>query len=114
MKQISKAEVVRILTSNKSCLLHWGHMDRRLTLKDYAYRCKDIKIRKSLIRTAKANGYCLTFEDGSILNLTDYKNNKLQVSGMFKEDNILLIYNLQRANERWRLDTEFILIYAIL
>ena len=115
MKKISKAEVVRLLTSNKSCLLCCGLKKKDLSLEDCIAICKDIKIdENSVIRTAKAKGYRLVFSNESILDLSDYVNNEENVSEFYIDVNILLLYRLIKAGYHSNFDTESVLIYNLL
>lgn len=111
MDRISKKEFIRLITSNKSCLLHAGL--KKLSLDRYIELSKQVKTFYD-IRTAKANGYFLTFSNDSHLNLSDYKNNELHVTEIYKECDILLIYNLHKAGDSCNFDTESILIYKLL
>lgn len=114
MDKITKKEVVRLLTENKSCMLGCGLRRKTWSIEDYFDKCKDIKIdENSVIRTAKARGYRLVFSNNSILDLSYYVNNEESVAEFYRDGNIVLLYNMHRAGYTSTFDTEHVIIYAI-
>ena len=114
MEKISKKEVVRLLTENKSCMICCGLRRNTWSIEDYLEKCKDINIdENSIIRTAKARGYRLVFSNNSVLDLSYYVNNEESVAEFYKDGNIVLLYNMHRAGYTSNFDTEHIIIYAI-
>ena len=114
MEKITKKEVVRLLTENKSCMLGCGLKRKTWSIEDYLDECKDIHVDKSdEIRTAKAKSYRLIFSNGSVLDLSTYVNNEEQVAEFYRDGNIVLLYNMHRAGFNSNFDCEHIIIYAI-
>ena len=114
MDKITKKEVVRLLTENKSCMLCCGLKRNTWSIEDYFDKCKNIKIDESdEIRTAKAKGYRVVFSNNSILDLSYYVNNEYSVAEFYKDGNIVLLYNMHRAGYTQTFDTEHVIIYAI-
>ena len=115
MEKITKKEVVRLLTENKSYMLGCGLKRNTWSIEDYFDKCKNIQIDESdEIRTAKAKGYRLIFSNGSVLDLSTYVNNEEQVAEFYRDGNIVLLYNMHRAGFNSNFDCEHILIYAIM
>ena len=114
MEKITKKEVVRLLTENKSYMLCCGLKRNTWSIEDYLEECKDIKIDKSdEIRTAKAKGYRLVFSNDSVLDLSTYVNNEEQVAEFYRDGNIILLYEMHRTGFNSNFDCEHIIIYAI-
>ena len=114
MEKITKKEVVRLLTENKSCMLGCGLKRNDFSIEDYFDKCKNIKIDESdEIRTAKAKGYRLVFSNNSLLDLSTYVNNEESVAEFYKDGNIVLLYNMHRSGFNSNFDCEHIIIYAI-
>ena len=114
MEKITKKEVVRLLTENKSCMICCGLKRKTWSIEDYLVECKDIHIDESdEIRTAKAKGYRVVFSNNTILDLSNYVNNEESVANFYKDSNILLLYNMHRAGYTQTFDTEHVIIYAI-
>ena len=115
MDKITKKEVVRLLTENKSCMLCCGLKRNTWSIEDYFDKCKNIQIDESdEIRTAKAKGYRVVFSNNSVLDLSTYVNNEEQVAEFYRDGNIVLLYNMHRAGFNSNFDCEHILIYAIM
>ena len=114
MEKITKKEVVRLLTENKSFLLGCGLKRKELSIEDYFDKCKNIQINESdEIRTAKAQGYRLVFSNDSVLDLSTYVNNEEQVAEFYRDGNIILLYQMHRAGHGSNFNSEHMLIYAI-
>lgn len=114
MDKITKKEVVRLLTSNKSCLLGFGLKGNDLSIEDIFEECKDIKIdANSVIRTAKAKGYRLVFSNYSVLDLSTYVNNKEHVAEFYRDGNIIILYAMHKSGYGSNYDCEHMIIYAI-
>lgn len=114
MEKITKKEVVRLLTENKSCMLGCGLKRNTWSIEDYFDKCKNIQINESdEIRTAKAKGYRLVFSNNSVLDLSNYVNNEESVAKFYRDGNIVLLYNMHRAGFNSNFDYEHIIIYAI-
>lgn len=115
MEKITKKEVVRLLTENKSCMLGCGLKRNTWSIEDYFDKCKNIQIDESdEVRTAKAKGYRVVFSNNSILDLSTYVNNEESVAEFYRDGNIVLLYNMHRAGFNSNFDCEHILIYAIM
>lgn len=115
MDKISKKEVVRLLTENKSCMLGCGLKRNTWSIEDYFDKCKNIQIDESdVIRTAKAKGYRLVFSNDSVLDLNTYVNNEESVAEFYRDGNIILLYKIHKAGNTSNFDCEHIIIYAIL
>ena len=114
MDKITKKEVVRLLTENKSCMLGCGIKRTDYSIEEIIEKCKHFHIDEySVIRTAKARGYRLVFSNNSILDLSYYVNNEESVAEFYKDGNIVLLYNMHRAGYTSTFDTEHVIIYAI-
>ena len=114
MDKITKKEVVRLLTENKSYMLGCGLKRNTWSIEDYFDKCKNIQIDESdEIRTAKAKGYRVVFSNNSVLDLSTYVNNEEQVAEFYRDGNIVLLYNMHRAGFNSNFDCEHIIIYAI-
>ena len=115
MEKITKKEVVRLLTENKSCMLGCGLKRKTWSIEDYLDECKNIQIDESdEVRTAKAKGYRVVFSNNSILDLSTYVNNEESVAEFYRDGNIVLLYNMHRDGSNSNFDCEHILIYAIM
>lgn len=115
MEKITKKEVVRLLTENKSCMIGCCLKRNDLSIEDYFDKCKDIQIDENrLIRTAKAKGYRLVFSNDSVLDLSTYVNNEYSVAEFYRDGNIILLYEMHKAGHTSNFDCEHIIIYAIL
>ena len=115
MEKITKKEVVRLLTENKSCMLGCGLKRNTWSIEDYFDKCKNIQIDESdEIRTAKAKGYRLVFSNDSILDLSTYVNNEFSVAEFYMDGNIIILYQMHKAGHTSNFDCEHIIIYAIL
>lgn len=115
MEKITKKEVVRLLTSNKSCMLGCGLKRNTWSIEDYFDKCKNIQVDESdEIRTAKAKGYRLVFSNDSVLDLNTYVNNEESVAEFYRDRNIILLYQIHKAGHTSNFDCEHIIIYAIL
>lgn len=115
MDKITKKEVVRLLTENKSCMLGCGIKRTDYSIEDYFDKCKNIQIDESdEIRTAKAKGYRLVFSNDSVLDLSTYVNNEESVAEFYRDENIILLYQMHKAGHTSNFDCEHIIIYAIL
>lgn len=114
MEKITKKEVVRLLTENKSCMICCGLKRNTWSIEDYFDKCKNIQINESdEIRTAKAKGYRLVFSNDSVLDLSTYVNNEEQVAEFYRDSNIILLYQMHKAGHTSNFDCEHIIIYAI-
>ena len=114
MDKITKKEVVRLLTSNKSCMLGCGLKRKEVSIEDFFNKLKNIKVdENSVIRTAKAKGYRLIFSNCSVLDLSTYVNNEESVAEFYKDGNIILLYAMHKSGYTSNFDTEHVIIYAI-
>lgn len=110
MEKITKKEFVRLITSNKSSQLYAGL--KKKSIAEYMAISRTIDEFYN-VRTATARGYHIVFSNDSHLDLTNYTNDEFHVTEIYKDENILLIYNLHKAGDNSNFDTETILIYAI-
>ena len=114
MEKIAKKEVVRLLTSNKSCMLGCGLKCNDLSIEDYFEEYKGVQIEEyRVFRTAKAKGYRLVFSNYSVLDLSTYVNNKESVAKFYRDGNIILLYGMHKSGYGSNFDLEHIIIYAI-
>lgn len=111
MEKITKKEFIRLVTSNKTSQLYAGLKQK--SIEEYIAISKTID-RFHDIRTAAANGYHVVFSNDSHLYMDCYKNDGFNVTEIYKDENILLIYHLNKAGQYANFDTETVLIYAII
>lgn len=115
MEKITKKEVVRLLTENKSCMLCCGIKRTDYSIEEIIEKCKHFHIDETfVIRTAKAKGYRLVFSNDSVLDLSTYVNNEEQVAEFYRDGNIILLYEMHKAGHDSNYDCEHMIIYAIM
>lgn len=115
MEKITKKEVVRLLTENKSCMLGCGLKSKEVSIEDYFEKYKCVQIGEyRVFRTAKAKGYRLVFSNDIILDLSTYVNNEFSVAEFYMDGNIIILYQMHKAGHTSNFDYEHIIIYAIL
>ena len=109
MEKITKADFVKLLTSNKSSLVYAGLM--ALSIETYFEKVK--MLEPVADRTTTAKGARLVFSNNSVLDLSSYVNNNDTVSSFYKDGKYILSYRLDKANHYSSSDTESILLYYI-
>lgn len=109
MKNITKAEFVRLLSNNKSALIYSGL--KRLTIETYFKKAKELKPIAD--RTSISKGMRLVFSNNSILDLSSYVNNEFTTSEFYQDGKYILSYLLNKSYRYSNFDTESILLYYI-